>query len=97
MTFSNLVMFAIIVASAQALHAHNRTKIQSAAQAAQALRPFAGHFASAIFALGFIGSGLLAIPVLAGTGSVRGSPASSASNGDFRGQSAKRQVLYGLL
>jgi len=70
MTFSNLVMFAIIVATAQTLHNHGKTSIQSAAQAAQALTPFAGHFASALFALGFIGSGLLAIPVLAGAGSV---------------------------
>jgi Mn2+/Fe2+ NRAMP family transporter len=70
MTFSNLVMFAIIVATAETLHTHNETDIQNAAQATQALTPFAGHFASAIFALGFIGSGLLAIPVLAGAGSV---------------------------
>ena len=70
MTFSNLVMFAIIVATAQTLHSHNITNIKSAAQAAKALKPFAGHFASALFALGFIGSGLLAIPVLAGAGSV---------------------------
>jgi Mn2+/Fe2+ NRAMP family transporter len=70
MTFSNLVMFAIIVATAQTLHSHHITNINSAAQAAKALKPFAGHFASALFALGFIGSGLLAIPVLAGSGSV---------------------------
>jgi Mn2+/Fe2+ NRAMP family transporter len=70
MTFSNLVMFAIIVATAQTLHSHHITNIESAAQAAEALKPFAGHFASALFALGFIGSGLLAIPVLAGSGSV---------------------------
>lgn len=57
MTFSNLVMFAIMVATAQTLHAHGKTSIQSAAQAAAALKPFAGHFASALFALGFIGSG----------------------------------------
>jgi Mn2+/Fe2+ NRAMP family transporter len=56
--------------TAETLHAHNVTNVQSAAQAADALKPFAGHFASAIFALGFIGSGLLAIPVLAGSGSV---------------------------
>jgi Mn2+/Fe2+ NRAMP family transporter len=70
MTFSNVVMFAIIVATAQTLHHHGKTSIQTAAQAAEALKPFAGHFVSAIFALGFIGSGLLAIPVLAGADSV---------------------------
>jgi Mn2+/Fe2+ NRAMP family transporter len=66
MGFSNLAMFAIIVAIAETLYAHNVTNVQSAAQAAAALKPFAGHFAGGIFALGFIGSGLLAIPVLAG-------------------------------
>jgi len=70
MTFSDLVMFAIMVATAQTLHSHHKTSIQSAPQAAEALKPFAGHFASALFALGFIGSGLLAIPMLAGAGSV---------------------------
>jgi Mn2+/Fe2+ NRAMP family transporter len=48
------------------LHNHGKTSIQSAAQTAEALKPFVGQSASAIFALGFIGSGLLAIPVLAG-------------------------------
>jgi NRAMP (natural resistance-associated macrophage protein)-like metal ion transporter len=70
MTFSNLVMFAVIVATAETLHAHGKINVDSAAQAAQALRPFAGRFASLLFAVGFIGSGLLAIPVLAGSGAV---------------------------
>jgi len=96
MTFSNLVMFAIIVASAQALHAHNRTRIQSAAQAAQALRPVAGHFASVIFALGFIGSGLLAIPVLAGAGSV-GLAGLLGKQWGFSRSVRKAPVFYGLV
>jgi Mn2+/Fe2+ NRAMP family transporter len=70
MAFSNIVMFAIIATTAETLHVHNITNIQSAAQAATSLRPFAGGLASAIFALGFIGSGLLAVPVLAASGSV---------------------------
>ena len=70
MAFSNVVMFAIIATTAETLHVHNITNIQSAAQAASSLKPFAGHLASVIFALGFIGSGLLAVPVLAGSGSV---------------------------
>jgi Mn2+/Fe2+ NRAMP family transporter len=70
MAFSNLVMFAIIATTAQTLHVHNITHIESAAQAASSLQPFAGRFSSVIFALGFIGSGLLAIPVLAASGSV---------------------------
>lgn len=70
MAFSNVVMFAIIAVSAETLNAHNVTNIQSAAQAAKALRPLAGSFSSEIFAFGFIGSGLLAIPVLAASGSI---------------------------
>jgi NRAMP (natural resistance-associated macrophage protein)-like metal ion transporter len=70
MAFSNIVMFAIIATTSATLHAHHITKIQSAAQAAQALKPLVGHLASEVFALGFIGSGLLAVPVLAGAGSV---------------------------
>jgi NRAMP (natural resistance-associated macrophage protein)-like metal ion transporter len=70
MAFSNVVMFAIIATTAETLHVHHITNIQSAAQAASSLKPFAGRLASIVFALGFIGSGLLAIPVLAASGSV---------------------------
>jgi NRAMP (natural resistance-associated macrophage protein)-like metal ion transporter len=70
MAFSNVVMFAIIATTAETLHVHNITNIQSAAQAASSLKPFAGRLASTVFALGFIGSGLLAVPVLAASGSV---------------------------
>jgi len=69
MAFSNIVMFAIIVATAATLGTHGKHSIQSAAEAASALKPVAGRFASALFALGFIGAGMLAIPVLAGAGS----------------------------
>jgi NRAMP (natural resistance-associated macrophage protein)-like metal ion transporter len=96
MTFSNLVMFAIIVATAQTLHAHNKTDIQSAAQAAEALKPFAGHFASALFALGFIGSGLLAVPVLAGAGSV-GLAGLLGKQWGFSRSVRKAPVFYGLV
>jgi Mn2+/Fe2+ NRAMP family transporter len=57
MAFSNVVMFAIILATGETLHVHHVTSIQSAAQAASALKPFVGHLASAVFALGFIGAG----------------------------------------
>jgi Mn2+/Fe2+ NRAMP family transporter len=96
MTFSNLVMFAIIVATAQTLHTHNETNIQSAAQAAEALKPFAGHFASALFALGFIGSGLLAIPVLAASGSV-GMAGLLGHEWGFSRSVRKAPVFYGLV
>jgi NRAMP (natural resistance-associated macrophage protein)-like metal ion transporter len=68
MLFSNLVMFAIIVSTAATLHAHGHHDLNSAADAAKALEPIAGKWAGALFALGFIGSGMLAIPVLAGSG-----------------------------
>jgi NRAMP (natural resistance-associated macrophage protein)-like metal ion transporter len=70
MALSNLVMFAIITATASTLGLHRGKSITSAAQAAGALKPVAGSLASALFALGFIGSGMLAVPVLAGAGSV---------------------------
>jgi Mn2+/Fe2+ NRAMP family transporter len=96
MAFSNVVMFAIIVATAQTLHAHNETNIQSAAQAAAALKPFAGRFASALFALGFIGSGLLAVPVLAGSGSV-GLAGLLGKQWGFSRPVRKAPVFYGLV
>jgi Mn2+/Fe2+ NRAMP family transporter len=67
MGFSNLVALAILVTGAAALHAHGIFHVDSAAQAAEALRPVAGDFAFALFALGVIGTGLLAVPVLAGS------------------------------
>jgi Mn2+/Fe2+ NRAMP family transporter len=70
MLFSNVVMFAVIAATAATLGAHGSHSISSASEAARALRPVAGRFASVVFALGFIGSGMLAVPVLAGSASV---------------------------
>src|SRR5207245_2430463 len=67
MGFSNLVMWSIMVATAATIGRHP-TEIQSAAQAATALRPLAGGAASLLFAGGFISSGMLAVPVLAGSG-----------------------------
>ncbi|MEA3019346.1 MAG: hypothetical protein QOI47_870 [Actinomycetota bacterium] len=70
MTFSNIVMFAVVVATASTLGGHGHPDIQSASQAASALKPLAGRFAEAVFALGFIGTGMLAVPVLAASGAV---------------------------
>jgi len=67
MAFSNLIALAIMLATAATLHSRGITQIGSAAQAAEALRPVAGQFAFALFALGIIGTGLLAVPVLAGS------------------------------
>ena len=64
MFFSNLVMYFIIFTSAAVLHAHGKTDIQTAGQAAQALAPLAGPWAFVLFAAGMIGTGLLAMPIL---------------------------------
>ena len=67
MVFSNLIALAIMVTTAVTLHNSGITDIQTSAQAAQALRPIAGDFAFVLFAAGIIGTGVLAIPVLAGS------------------------------
>lgn len=67
MFFSNLVMYFIILATGVVLHANGVTKIDTVEQAAKALEPVAGKFAYILFAIGVIGTGFLAIPVLAGS------------------------------
>ena len=67
MGFSNLIAFFMIVATAATLHAKGIVHIDTTAQAAQALEPIAGHLAYVLFALGILGTGLLALPVLAGS------------------------------
>lgn len=65
--FSNLIMFFIIVTTAATLHASGHTHIDTTRQAAEALKPLAGPFAYWLFSIGLIGTGLLAIPTLAGS------------------------------
>ena len=65
--FSNLVAFFIMLTTAVTLNAHGITDIQTSAQAATALRPLAGEFAFVLFSVGIVGTGLLAVPVLAGS------------------------------
>ncbi|HEX7935524.1 MAG TPA: divalent metal cation transporter [Paraburkholderia sp.] len=67
MGFSNIVAFFIILTTAATLHSHGVTDIQTSSQAAQALKPVAGEFAFLLFSLGIVGTGLLALPVLAGS------------------------------
>ena len=67
MAFSNLVALAIIITTAATLHTHGITNIATSSQAAQALKPIAGRFAFTIFSIGIIGTGLLTVPVLAGS------------------------------
>ena len=67
MGFSTLISLAIVFATAATLHANGVRDITTSSQAAEALRPIAGQFAFAMFAVGIIGTGLLAVPVLAGS------------------------------
>jgi Mn2+/Fe2+ NRAMP family transporter len=68
MAFSNLVALAIMVTTAATLHATGVTNIETSTQAAAALKPVAGGFAFTVFTLGILGTGLLSVPVLAGSG-----------------------------
>jgi Mn2+/Fe2+ NRAMP family transporter len=67
MGFSNLIAFFIMISTAVTLHAAGITQIETASQAAEALRPVAGELTFILFALGIIGTGMLAVPVLAGS------------------------------
>ena len=90
MLLSNLVMFFIIVACGSVLFPHGITNINSAAQAAEAMRPFAGNATYWLFAIGIVGTGLLAIPVLAGSSSY----AVSESMGKRQGLNNKLKKAY---
>ena len=67
MGFSNLIAFFIMLTATVTLHSHGITDVQSSEQAAEALRPVAGEYAFLLFSAGIIGTGLLAVPVLAGS------------------------------
>jgi Mn2+/Fe2+ NRAMP family transporter len=95
MAFSVIIMFAIMAATAATLGAHHKT-VSSAAQAAQALAPVAGSYASTIFAIGFIGSGVLAVPVLAASGAA-GMSALLGKDWGFDRKVRKAPVFYGIL
>jgi NRAMP (natural resistance-associated macrophage protein)-like metal ion transporter len=95
MAFSVIIMFAIMAATAATLGAHHKT-VSSAAQAAQALAPVAGSYASIIFAIGFIGSGVLAVPVLAASGAA-GMSALLNKDWGFDRKVRKAPVFYGIL
>ncbi len=96
MTLSNLVMLAIIVATSVTLNHHGQRDITSAAQASQALRPIAGKLSAALFALGFIGSGMLAVPVLAGSGA-SGMAGLLGKRWGFSRSIGQAPVFYGLV
>jgi Mn2+/Fe2+ NRAMP family transporter len=67
MIFSNAVAFFIVLAVAETLHRQGRTEIGTAAEAAEALKPLAGSHAAVLFSVGILGTGLLAVPILAGS------------------------------
>jgi NRAMP (natural resistance-associated macrophage protein)-like metal ion transporter len=96
MFLSNLVMFFIIAACGALLHANGITDITSAAQAAEALRPFAGDSSYFLFALGIVGTGLLAIPVLAGSSSYALAESFRWREGLYR-DLAQARAFYGII
>jgi Mn2+/Fe2+ NRAMP family transporter len=89
MLFSNIVMFFIILTSAAVLHAHGKTDVQTAEEAAAALAPLAGPYAFVLFAAGMIGAGLLAVPILSASATYAlkeflGLPGSLAAKARYR-------------
>jgi NRAMP (natural resistance-associated macrophage protein)-like metal ion transporter len=96
MGFSNLVAYFIMLTTAVTLGAHGITSIQTSAQAAEALRPLAGEFAFILFALGIIGTGMLAVPVLAGSAAYAVTESFKWRNGlDLKAVEA--QEFYGII
>jgi NRAMP (natural resistance-associated macrophage protein)-like metal ion transporter len=96
MLLSNLVMFFIIAACGYLLFTNHITNITSAAQAAEALRPFAGDKSYWLFAIGIIGTGLLAIPVLAGSSSYAAAESFKWREGLYR-KFNQAHAFYGIL
>jgi NRAMP (natural resistance-associated macrophage protein)-like metal ion transporter len=96
MGFSNLVAFFIMLTTAVTLGAHGVTSIQTSAEAAEALRPVAGDFAFILFALGIIGTGMLAVPVLAGSAAYAVTESFKWRNGlDLKMAEARK--FYGII
>ncbi len=96
MGYSNLIALFIIVATAAVLNAHGIRNIETSTDAARALVPFAGRFAELVFALGIIGTGLLAVPVFAGSASYAVCEAFRWNSGLDRKPKAAR-AFYGVM
>lgn len=96
MVLSNLVMFFIVAACGALLFTHGITNITTAADAAQALRPFAGDGTYWLFAIGIIGTGMLAIPVLAGSSSYAISESLKWREGLYR-RLPQAHAFYGVI
>ena len=96
MLFCNVVFYFVIVSAGATLHVTGQTNIQSATEAAQALRPLAGNFATVLFGIGLIGAGLLAIPVLTGSAAYAVAETFNWRSGlDEKPKDAKR--FYGVI
>ena len=96
MAFSNIVALFIMISTAATLHAHGVTNIQTSAQAAEALRPICGPLVFVVFALGIVGTGLLAVPVLAGSAAYAVGEAIGVHVGLAR-KLGRAKAFYGIL
>jgi NRAMP (natural resistance-associated macrophage protein)-like metal ion transporter len=96
MFFSNLIMYFIILTTAATLHAHGKTTIATAQDAAEALRPLAGSGAYWLFSLGLIGAGMLGVPVLAGSSAYAVAEA-SAWRGSLADRPSPARKFYAVI
>ena len=96
MFFSNLIMYFIILTTAATLHAHGKTTISTAQDAAEALRPLAGSGAYWLFSLGLIGAGMLGVPVLAGSSAYAVAEA-AVWQGSLADRSDRAREFYGVI
>jgi len=96
MFFSNLIMYFIILTTAATLHAHGKTTISTARDAAEALRPLAGAGAYWLFSLGLIGAGMIGVPVLAGSSAYAVAEA-AVWRGSLSDRSDRAREFYGVI
>ncbi len=97
MFYSNLVMYFIILTTAATLHAHGKNEIETAQQAAEALRPLAGGGAYWLFTLGLVGTGMLAVPVLAGSCAYAIAEAATWSRASLSARPRQAPRFYGVI
>jgi NRAMP (natural resistance-associated macrophage protein)-like metal ion transporter len=97
MFYSNLVMYFIILTTAATLHAHGKNDIETAQQAAEALRPLAGGGAYWLFTLGLVGTGMLAVPVLAGSCAYAIAEAATWSKASLSDRPRQAPRFYGVI
>jgi NRAMP (natural resistance-associated macrophage protein)-like metal ion transporter len=97
MLFSNMVMYFIILTTAATLHAHGITQISTAKEAAEALRPLAGNGAYWLFTLGLVGTGVLAVPVLAGSSAYAVSEGAKWKNASLESRPHAARGFYAVI